>query len=287
MAEKLTRPTHRIAIQLHAMAESCIIYSSRSGRPVWKLLDTPSCDCEIIIEFLVAFVRIRIFDVNKVKMRRMKTAEICIHRVVAGWVHVYRNTKTPYEYKSTVLGPTQFPVQCVPRALTPVAKRLGREADHSPPSSADVKNAWRYTSIPPYVSMEWCLIKDRIRLHGVELSEAQGQLYLDWSVSTFVDATFTLILFWFSLKAPPVGVSVNYMRLLVTQNSYGSHRQNVAESLSVLTRFDAVWVNKWRSGNASLLESCRGITFISSIAFSTTRTSIILSVKQVSAAVAL
>jgi hypothetical protein len=29
-------------------------------------------------------------------------------------------------------------------------KRLGREADHSPPSSADVKNGWTYTSTPSY-----------------------------------------------------------------------------------------------------------------------------------------
>jgi hypothetical protein len=36
-------------------------------------------------------------------------------------------------------------------------KRPGREADHSPPSSAEVKNAWSYTSALP------------IRLHGVEL----------------------------------------------------------------------------------------------------------------------
>jgi len=33
-----------------------------------------------------------------------------------------------------------------------------READHSPPSSVEVKNTWSYTSTPP------------IRLHGVELS---------------------------------------------------------------------------------------------------------------------
>jgi hypothetical protein len=37
-------------------------------------------------------------------------------------------------------------------------KRPGREADHSPPSSAEVKNAWSYTSTPP------------IHLHGVMLS---------------------------------------------------------------------------------------------------------------------
>jgi hypothetical protein len=30
-----------------------------------------------------------------------------------------------------------------------VIKRLGREADHSSPFSAEIKNAWSYTSIPP------------------------------------------------------------------------------------------------------------------------------------------
>jgi hypothetical protein len=42
MAAKLTRLTHEIAIQLHLVAESCAICSSRSRRPVRKLLDTPS-----------------------------------------------------------------------------------------------------------------------------------------------------------------------------------------------------------------------------------------------------
>jgi len=42
MAAKLTGLTHKIAIQLQLMAESCIICSSRSWRPVLKLLDTPS-----------------------------------------------------------------------------------------------------------------------------------------------------------------------------------------------------------------------------------------------------
>jgi len=34
--------THKIAIQLHLVAESCNICSSSSRRPVRKLLDTPS-----------------------------------------------------------------------------------------------------------------------------------------------------------------------------------------------------------------------------------------------------
>jgi hypothetical protein len=42
MAAKLTTLTHKIAIKLHLVAESCTICSSRSRRPVRTLLDTPS-----------------------------------------------------------------------------------------------------------------------------------------------------------------------------------------------------------------------------------------------------
>jgi hypothetical protein len=49
------------------------------------------------------------------------------------------------------LGPTQPPIQWVPRALSPEIQRLGREVDHSPPTSAEVKKSWVYTSTSPYV----------------------------------------------------------------------------------------------------------------------------------------
>jgi hypothetical protein len=42
MAAKLTRLTHKIAIQLHLVANSCTICSSRSRQPVRKILVTPS-----------------------------------------------------------------------------------------------------------------------------------------------------------------------------------------------------------------------------------------------------
>jgi hypothetical protein len=52
MAAKLTRLTHKIAIQLHLVTESCTIRISPSRQPVRKLLDTPSYipfpSCEII-----------------------------------------------------------------------------------------------------------------------------------------------------------------------------------------------------------------------------------------------
>ena len=34
-------------------------------------------------------------------------------------------------------------------------KRPGREADHLPPNSAEVKNKWSYASAPPYAFMAW------------------------------------------------------------------------------------------------------------------------------------
>jgi hypothetical protein len=50
------------------------------------------------------------------------------------------------------LGPLA-PYQWVPRAFSPGVKRQGREADHSPPTNAEVKKTWIYTSTPPYVFM--------------------------------------------------------------------------------------------------------------------------------------
>jgi len=43
---------------------------------------------------------------------------------------------------SPALWPTQLPIQWVPGAPSLGVKLPEREADHSPPSSAEVKNAW-------------------------------------------------------------------------------------------------------------------------------------------------
>jgi hypothetical protein len=56
------------------------------------------------------------------------------------------------------LGPTQPPILWVPGALSLGVKQLGREADHSLLSSAEVNDAWSYTSTPP------------IHLYGMVLS---------------------------------------------------------------------------------------------------------------------
>jgi len=53
--------------------------------------------------------------------------------------------------------------------LTPGVEWLGCEADHSPTSNAEVKNAWSYTSAPQYVFTAWCYIKQEICLYSVIL----------------------------------------------------------------------------------------------------------------------
>jgi hypothetical protein len=45
------------------------------------------------------------------------------------------------------------PIQWVPGDLSPGIKQPGREADHSPRTSAEVKKMWIYTSTPPYAFM--------------------------------------------------------------------------------------------------------------------------------------
>jgi hypothetical protein len=45
------------------------------------------------------------------------------------------------------------PIQWVPGALFPWVKRPRREADHSPPTSAEVNKIWIYTFTPTYVFM--------------------------------------------------------------------------------------------------------------------------------------
>jgi hypothetical protein len=44
-----------------------------------------------------------------------------------------------------VLGTTELPIQRISNALSPGVKRPGQEAEHSPPTSAEVKNTYIYT----------------------------------------------------------------------------------------------------------------------------------------------
>jgi hypothetical protein len=52
--------------------------------------------------------------------------------------------------------PTSYPM--VSGAVSPAVKRPGREADNSPPASAEVKKMWIYAPTPPYALMAECFI---------------------------------------------------------------------------------------------------------------------------------
>jgi len=57
---------------------------------------------------------------------------------------LYRFTKT----SRLALGCTQLPFQWLLEALSPGIKWPGHEVNHSPASSARVKNGWNYTFMP-------------------------------------------------------------------------------------------------------------------------------------------
>jgi hypothetical protein len=54
------------------------------------------------------------------------------------------------------LKPTQPPIHWIPGILSSEVKPPGREADHSPPPSAEVKKMWIYTSTPIALAAMWC-----------------------------------------------------------------------------------------------------------------------------------
>jgi hypothetical protein len=83
---------------------------------------------------------------------------------------------------------TQPPTQWVPGALSLGLKLLGREADHSRPSSAEVKKCLELHLHSP------------IRLHGEMLSEAQRQLYL--LCTMYILSYIMRKVFWNVLRLP-------------------------------------------------------------------------------------
>jgi hypothetical protein len=68
-------------------------------------------------------------------------------------------------YQQPALGPTQPPILWVTGAFYLGVKRPELDADHSPPSSAENKNTWGYTSTPQYAFMAWCSVKTQEQLY--------------------------------------------------------------------------------------------------------------------------
>jgi len=61
-------------------------------------------------------------------------------------------------------------------ALSLWVKRTDHEADHSPPSSAEVKNAWSYTSTSQYAFMSRCLAKSTEKTLPLRLPLIYGEV---------------------------------------------------------------------------------------------------------------
>jgi hypothetical protein len=71
----------------------------------------------------------------------------------AGQPKCWSSSPSPVHVIQTDSGAHSASYPMVTGALSREVKRPGREADHSPPTSAEVKKIWIYTSIPPYAFM--------------------------------------------------------------------------------------------------------------------------------------
>jgi hypothetical protein len=77
------------------------------------------------------------------------------------------------------LRPTQPHIQWGLGVFSLGLKQLGHEADHSPPSSDEVKNVWSYTSAPQYFFMVWYLTFITHPLNSPSLAHSQVLNFLN------------------------------------------------------------------------------------------------------------
>jgi hypothetical protein len=80
------------------------------------------------------------------------------------------------------LGPTQPPVQLVLRegGLSLEVKWPGREANHSPPFTAEVKEYVELYFHSQYVFMAWCFVKHRDNFTFNELFQLTSFYGMEW-----------------------------------------------------------------------------------------------------------
>jgi hypothetical protein len=156
MAAKLTRLTHKIVIQLHLVAERCTICSSRSRRPVWKLLDTPTYKYITLNRRWIAGWRVENV-VQKTFLTLFRSCWILFTK----WNRVSSVSKVTRLQAVAGKGQTDSVAHLASYPMgtrglfSPGIKRPGHEAEHLPPCSAEAKEAWSYTSTPLYVFMVW------------------------------------------------------------------------------------------------------------------------------------
>jgi hypothetical protein len=155
----------KIAKQLHLAVESCTIFTSGYGRPVRKLLDTPSgvsvsvcvycCWC-LQSQFYTAVYHILIpnYKICKLKKHKHTGCGILFTTFLMKWR--FRLGYIIWSYHMVCCSTYVKHTLC--RVLSLGVKRPGRESDHSSPSSAEVKECVELYLHSP------------VRLHGVVLS---------------------------------------------------------------------------------------------------------------------
>jgi len=108
------------------------------------------------------------------------------------------------------LGLTQTLILLVPGDSFCVGKPLPREANHSSPSSAEVKNYWRYTFPPPYAFLACIWTNHFLRLSVIHATiknsqnfrgSTKGNVRTQKLMSLFVVFRYTYCIFPFPLGA--------------------------------------------------------------------------------------
>jgi hypothetical protein len=123
----------------------------RTGRHATMLLS--SCVCTDSCQYDASYLLLRSNLYNYLQAWSVQRLGYGLEmRGIGVWYLV----EIRYIFFSVVLGPTQPPIEWVPRAVYLRIKQPGREADLSPPSNAEVRNELYLDS--QYVIMARCLI---------------------------------------------------------------------------------------------------------------------------------
>jgi hypothetical protein len=140
-----------------------ITLSSRSAKHYSHIWSSSFICCSVWIGSIVSYAELRI-DTESVRtdcwgryyLKRLKGELRKLHKNEL--LHFYCS---PTAVVRRALGSTPPPVKWVPGDLFPGIKRPGREADHSPLTSAKVTKMWIYTSTTPYVFIALCSVNHR------------------------------------------------------------------------------------------------------------------------------
>jgi hypothetical protein len=128
------------------------MYVSVSLRFLLLCIISPSFRVSHILYFLLLYI---FLSSSSVELRDGNSSVGLVTRLQAGQPGFHSRQRQRLLLFATASrlapGPTQPPIQWVPKALSPVVKLPLSEADHSLPSAAAVKNVWSYIYTPPYV----------------------------------------------------------------------------------------------------------------------------------------